>query len=103
MKPQPVGPVRGGATRWAGLATPGRAPGGGAPAPGPGTPPRALAQRPLPEVCQMSVLLQGGLVATETFQEDQPQEVAVLVHDVDGPVSHPEERLIQGKIGGEAL
>src|SRR3972149_12118611 len=45
--------------------------------------PQDRGERPLPEVSQMSVLLQGGLVAAETFQKDQAQEVAVLVHDVD--------------------
>src|SRR6266542_4811619 len=51
-----------------------------------------------PKAKQPAVLLQRCLVSAEAFHDDQPQEVPVLVHDVDRAAGGPVERLAQRRV-----
>jgi len=42
-------------------------------------------------------------IAAETLHDDEAQELTVLVHELDRTPRHPDEHLVKGKVGGDAL
>ncbi len=57
----------------------------------------------LPEIDQAVVLTERGLIAAQALHDDEAQEVAVVVHDVDGAAGHPQQALLERHVGGRPL